>query len=565
MTAGTAPGPAPAAVVLTRESALGRFYGFGSVYAKTLRDSRFSFMVVAGLVAGILLAAGAAIPTVFPTEEARQEIVRIANQLSGAAQGLAGKPVNVGTLGGYLQYKYGPILLVITAIWSIMALSGTLALEARRGSLEFLAATSFARRRIAVEKVAAHLTVLAVTTVIVTVVAWLVGAAFGSIAGDAIPVQAALGYGLWLAVMTLWFGGLAFALSPVLGRSLGAGVAGAALLAGYIASNYAASIPAFGVVAIVTPWYWTSDHLPLAGQYDWATLVPVAIFAVGFLAIGVEAFARRDLGTTSRVRLPSMPAFLLGEEGPVARSFGERLPMALGWGIGLGIFGLAIATLSAALADSIRESPDLVDLLAKVFPGVDIATAGGFLQLVFIELGFIVVGFAAATLVGGWASDETSGRLEVVLASPMARRTWLLRSGLGVFIAIGLMTVVVALGIGVGALTSGSDAVTPMLGTVVMGLYAVALAGIGFAVGGVFRASIAAEIVAAVVVTTYVIDLLAPALRLPDAIHQLALTTHLGQPMIGAWDWAGMVACVAIAIVGIALGAWGITRRDLNG
>ena len=556
-------GPVPSTVVLTRESTLGRFYGFGSVYAKTLRDSRFSFIVLAGLVAGILLAAGAAIPTVFPTQEAREEIVKIANQLGGAAQGLAGKPVNVGTLGGYLQYKYGPIFLIITALWSIMALSGTLAIEARRGSLEFLAATSFARRRLAVEKVGAHVTVLAVTAALVIFVGWLVGAAFGSIPGDAIPVQAAVGFGLWLAVMTLWFGGLAFALSFFLGRSLGAGVAGAALLVGYIASNYAASVPAFGVAAVVTPWYWTSGHLPLAGQYDWASLVPVAIFAVLFLAVGVEAFVRRDLGATSRVRLPSMPGVLLGEDGPVGRSFGERLPMALGWGIGLGIFGLAIATLSAALADSIRDSPDLIALLAKVFPGVDIATAGGFLQLVFIELGFIVVGFSAATLVGGWASDETSGRLEVVLSSPLARRGWFVRSGLGVFGAIIVMTAVVAVGIGVGALASASDAVTPMLGTVVMGLYAAALAGVGFAIGGVFRASIAAELVAAVVVATYVIDLLAPALQLPDAIHQLALTTHLGQPMIGVWDPVGMVACLALAAGGLAIGAWGIARRDL--
>ncbi len=145
----------------------------------------------------------------------------------------------------------------------------------------------------------------------------------------------------------------------------------------------------------------------------------------------------------------------------------------------------------------------------------------------------------------------------------MARRGWFVRSGLGVFGAIVVMTAVIAVGIGVGALASASDAVTPMLGTVVMGLYAAALAGVGFAIGGVFRASIAAELVAAVVVATYVIDLLAPALQLPDPIHQLALTTHLGQPMIGVWDPVGMVACLALAAGGLAIGAWGIARRDL--
>ena len=86
-----------------------------------------------------------------------------------------------------------------------------------------------------------------------------------------------------------------------------------------------------------------------------------------------------------------------------------------------------------------------------------------------------------------------------------------------------------------------------------MGLYAAALVGIGLAIGGLFRASIAGEIVAVIVVATYVIDLLAPALQLPDWVHQLALTAHLGQPMIGIWDWAGMAACVVLAVGGLAV------------
>ncbi|MGZ6298918.1 MAG: hypothetical protein ACXWMN_00310 [Candidatus Limnocylindria bacterium] len=557
-------GRAPALTGLTPVSTWDRIYGLGSVYAKTLRDSRLAFIIVAGLLGGIMLVAGAAIPNVFGSQEARDEIVRLANELGGAAQGLAGRPVNVGTLGGYLQWKYGPVFLVIAALWSILALSSTLVTEARRGSLEFVAATSFARRRIALEKLGAHLTVLIVALVITAAAAALVGAVFGTIPGDAISVQAAIGFALWLGVMALWFGGLAWALAPFLGRALGAGIAGALLFAGYIASNYAASIPAFGVIANLTPWAWTANHLPLAGEYDWVSLVPVAIFAVAFLAIGTEAFVRRDLGATSRIRLPAMPGLLLGQDGPVGRSFGERLPMALAWGIGLSIFGLFIATLSASLADSLLQSPDIMKVLAQVFPGIDLTTAGGFLQLVFVELGFIAAGFAAATLVSGWASDETSGRLELVLASPLARRGWLVRSGLGVYLAIAVMTAIVALGIGLGALSAQSDALTPMAGTVVMGLYAAALAGVGFAIGGLFRASIAGEIVAVIVVATYIIDLLAPALQLPGWVHQLALTAHLGQPMIGVWDWGGMAACLVLAVAGLAIGAWGIARRDLR-
>ena len=70
-------------------------------------------------------------------------------------------------------------------------------------------------------------------------------------------------------------------------------------------------------------------------------------------------------------------------------------------------------------------------------------------------------------------------------------------------------------------------------------------------------------LVAGVVILTFVIGLVAPALKLPDWVNQLALTAHLGQPMVGTWDWVGMGACVVLAIGGLALGGWGVHRRDI--
>ena len=126
------------------------------------------------------------------------------------------------------------------------------------------------------------------------------------------------------------------------------------------------------------------------------------------------------------------------------------------------------------------------------------------------------------------------------------------------------MTAVIALGIGIGAALAGFDVVTPVTGTVVLGLYALALAGIGLAVGGVVSTALAAEVIAAIVILTFVIDLLAPALKWPDWVHQIALTSHLGQPMIGSWDWVGMGACVLIAVGGLLLAGWGFSRRDIE-
>ena len=127
-----------------------------------------------------------------------------------------------------------------------------------------------------------------------------------------------------------------------------------------------------------------------------------------------------------------------------------------------------------------------------------------------------------------------------------------------------LLTLIVMVGIGIGSLVAGGDVATPIVGTLVIGIYALALCGIGMAVGGLVRTSWAGEVVALLVIVTFLVDLVVPALRWPDWLHQLALTSHLGQPMVGLWDGPGMVLCLALAFGGLALGAWGIARRDVQ-
>jgi ABC-2 type transport system permease protein len=560
-------GRSPLAASYQGVSLWSRVYGFGSVYAKSLRDSRLAFIIVAGLLGGLMLVAGAGVGSVYRTAGSRQDLARLATDLAGQStvlRGLVGNPVNVGTIGGYVTWKYGPVFVYVVCLWSILALSGTLAGEARRGSLDLVAAAPFGRRRLALEKVAAHLTVMVGAMATLAIASWLAGAAFGTLPGDAIPLHAAIGFAVWIGLVALASGSLAFALAPFLGRAAAAWIAGFVLFAGYLLNGYQAVVPALAGTANLTWFSWTARHVPLAGQYDWGSLLPVAVVSLLFLVVGVEAFARRDLGASSSIRTPRLPGAVLGLRGPVGRAFGERLPSGLAWGLGLGTFGLVIAAASRSLTDELaRMSPDTIRVFRTALPNFDVTSAGGFLQLVFVQLGYIVVGFAAAALVAGWASDEGSGRLEMLLATPLARRSWAVSSAIGVYLTIVVITVLLAVAVGVGALTAGSDAVTPMAGSITLGLYAAGVAGVGFAVGGLVRTSIAAEVVALVVTATFLIDLVAPPLRLPDWVHQLALTAHLGQPMVGRWDVAGIAACLVLAAGGLALGGWGMRRRDV--
>ena len=561
---GRRPAP-PLAPTITGPSLPSRIYGFGSIFGKTMRDSRRAVLVVSALMGLTLIGVSNAIVAEFNTPESRQGLANVVAAVPPILQGLAGKPVNVETLGGYLQYKYGTFFPLIVSLWSILALSATLAAEARRGSLEFVAATAATRRRIALEKLLAHVAGLTIASLVVFLSLLVVGQTVNGLPGDEIPLQAAVGYALWLGLLALAAGSLAFALAPFVGRGSAAGVAGAVMFGGFIINGYQAAIPSIAPLANTTWFGWTSNHIPLAGVYDWTSLLPVAIVAIVLLVVGVEAFARRDIGATSPIPTPSLPRALVGLRGPGGRAFGQGLPSALAWGVGIFLFAFAIAGSGRSFIDQLNESPEFVQILSQVFPGFDIASVGGWLQLLYIEFGMILAGLAAATLVAVWASDETSGRLEFLLATPLSRVRWLASGWAAILGGIVVFTVIATLGIALGALIAGGDIAGPVVGSLVLGVYAAALAGIGVAVGGVFGTSYAGPFVAVFVIVTWFVQIIGPALRLPDILHELALTSHYGFTMLGQWDPVGIVASIALAVGGVVLGAWGFRRRDLRG
>ena len=556
-------GRAQSATVPPAVPLIQRIYGLGSIFAKTLRDSRRATILVGGVLGLMVIGIGAAIVSQFATPQSRQEMSDVIRSVPPILQGLAGRVVNVETLGGYLQYKYGTFFPIIASLWSIIALSGTLAGEARRGSLEFVAAGPLTRRRIALEKLFGHLLVLTIACIAIFVSLVGVGT-LGKLPGDQIPVSAAAGYALWLGLLALVAGSVAFALAGFVGRGSAIGIAGTVMFAGFILNGYQAAIPQLAPLANLTWFGWTTNHIPLAGLYDWPSLALTAVVAIVLLAIGVEAFVRRDIGVTTSIPTPSLPHALVGLRGPAGRTFGHVLPSALAWGIGLGFFGLAIAGSGRSFVEQLGNAPAFQRLLSSIFPGVDVATVGGFLQLLFVDFGMILAGLAAATLVAGWASDETSGRLEMLLAAPLGRIRWVVSGGRGIFGGIVVIMALTVAGIGIGASITGGDIVTPMVGTLSLGLYALAMAGIGIAVGGVFGSGAAGPAVALLTVIMWFDGIIAPALGLPDIVRQLALTTHYGQPMLGVWDPVGIVASLVLAVGGVAIGAWGFQRRDLE-
>lgn len=542
-----------------------RLFGLGSVFGKTFRDSRNTAIGLGVILGMIVVVTAATIAAEFDTVEKRLAIAAQMSSLPAIFQGMLGEMIGIDRLGGFLSWRTINFLPIIVGIWSVVAMSGLLAGELARGSMDLLATTPRTRARLAVEKLGGFLLALAIAIVLFAILAYLAIAAFGTLPTDPVGVDAVVGHAAWLFVVGLAPGALSFGVAPFLGRAGALAAGGIGLFASFIVSAYAGTISALETLEPVSYFAVTAGHRPIAGVSDWASVGVVSVASLGLLAVGVLAFARRDLlvPTGGRVRLPTLPVFLAG---PYTRSLGERLPAATVWGFGLALFGLIVSFSVDEFVETLSGIPEIVNMIRQLFPDADLGTAAGFLQLAFFSEAILFLSIATATLVGGWASDEGERRLELILSAPLTRAGWAVRSALAVMTGIAVMTVLLVVGVIAGSSTQAAagDLASVATGVSVLGLYGMALAGIGLAVGGLVRPTLAAPVTLGVALTFFLWELIGSIAGFPDEVLDLALSRHLGQPMLGQYDWPGMAACVVLALGGIALCAIGMRRRDIG-
>ena len=554
-----------AGVALPRPGLAGRLFGLGSIFGKTFRDSRRAALIVGIVTAMIVIATAAALAAEFDTLEKRQAVAAQLGSLPAIFQGMLGEMISIERLGGFVSWRSINFFPIILGIWTIVAMSGLLAGELARGSLDLLATTPRSRVRIALQKLGGYLLALAIAIALFTVGTYAAVAAFGTLPGDEVGFDAVVAHAAWLYVVALVPGALAFAVAPFLGRGGALGVGGVTLFASFVVSGYSATVSALEPLRPVSYFAITEGHRPIAGAWDWPAVAGVAGATVVLIGVGLWAFVRRDLlvPTGGAIRLPTLPLFL---RGPFTRALGERLPGSVIWGLALGLFGLIIGMSVDEFVRTLGSIPELVDLIRRVFPDADILSAGGFLQLAFFSEAILFVSIATSTLVGGWASDENERRLELLLSVPVTRAGWALRSGLAVMVGIVVLTAIMVGGVLLGTATQAAarDYGQLAAGVAVLGLYAAAIAGIGLAVGGLVRPGLAAPVALVLSLAFFLWELIGSIARFPDEVLDLALQRHLGQPILGQYDWPGMALCAVVAIGGLALCGSGMRRRDIG-
>ena len=542
-----------------------RLFGLGSVYGKSARDGALVALAL-GLVAGaIMLSGAAALAAEWPDLPSRLALIASFEILPPVVRGLLGDPVGLDRLGGFLAWRFGNIAPVLLGIWSILAMSGALAGEAKRGSLDLVASTPVGRRTIAVQKVLGHVALVALAMLIAAILTSLAGFAFGTLPGDEIPLSNALAAWTLTGILMLAAGSVAFVAALVLGRARGAAVGAAVLFGGYLVTSYSSLAPSLEALEPFSWYAWTAGHRPLAGTWDWPAVLALAGVSVAIYALGVLVFSRRDIGATvgaGRFALPGLPA---GSANPFVRQFADHAADAIGWGIGIGAYGVLVASSADAFVEMLDQMPGIDDMVERFYPGIDIREPSALLELAFVAFGSLLVGLAGAGFVAGVASDENNRRLDFVLSTPLSRARWFGATGLAAFAAVALTTLVAGALIAPTVSAVGGDAIDAFLGSAVLGLYGCAFVGIGLAVIGLGRPRLAAIVAGAVSIASYLLGSLGNALRLPDWLIDLSLSEHIGRPMAGVFDPGGLAIMLLLAAGGLLFGAWAMGRRDLRG
>ncbi|ELB90627.1 anibiotic ABC transporter efflux pump, partial [Rhodococcus wratislaviensis IFP 2016] len=115
----------------------------------------------------------------------------------------------------------------------------------------------------------------------------------------------------------------------------------------------------------------------------------------------------------------------------------------LAWGVGVFALSLPIGSLGRQISDFIDQDPDLAQLL----PGGAAAAADGAFALYLVFLVVMAAMYAVGAVISV-RSEESSGRAEEALATPVSRTSWL--GGQLAVIAGAAVAITVAAGVGMG-------------------------------------------------------------------------------------------------------------------
>ena len=499
------------------------------------------------------------------SESARQQFGLQMQLLGRQLSYLVPLPVHPETIAGYVQWRAFGFFPVIFGFWALIAGSGAIRGDEDRGLLELWLASGTSRARVTAARTGAFVIAAAASILIVLLLTGL-GA---TIVGSPLPIEGLLADGAALLAVTVACFALALLIAQFVdSRRVAAGVSAIVLLALFLLNSLGRTLEAPARFRGVSPFYYVdrTNGLSPGGQIDWASTLGVSAAALALVALAGVAFTRRDLGAglvrprravRPRVIEPSRNPFL---RAPVLATIYEQRVGLTAWMVSTALLALFMTSLAKSVADLVNHIPIF---RAYVSGQGDLNRA--VISVFWFAMMPLVLGAFAITQVSRWTTDDTEGRLEMVLSEPVSRRRVALERAGALLVATTFIAVV-----GSAVTLWAADAQGISLGVESIALATALLLPFGLAFGSL-GAALAGWIPRATVlllsgyaVVSYFLTQFVPLFRWPQWVANVSIFYLYGTPLTTGVYWTGFWVLMAIIAIAMTIGLLSFQRRDLG-
>ncbi|QWZ08239.1 polyketide antibiotic transporter [Nocardioides panacis] len=376
---------------------------------------------------------GSAMGTTFPTQ-ASIDSYASSMATSPAVIFLAGPPVALDTLPGIVLNKVSFLGLVGVCLMTVLQVVRHTRAEEEEGRAELVRAGVVGRDA-----------ALAATVLVTGAAALLVGAGQALATNAAqVPLGDALLYGASVAALGLVFAGIALCTAQVFTHARAASGSALALFGVAYVVRGAGDVQGNGLVWL-SPIGWSqATHATGADATWWPLLVPVVVSAV---LVGLAAWLqrRRDEGAGLVSGRPGRAQAARSLSGAFGLALRTQRPLLVGWALGLFALGAVYGSLTQGVEDLARSNPTLEEFFRASGQG---SLVDSFRATMLLVLALLAGAYAVGSALR-LTSEETSGRLEPLLATGLSRARWML--GTLAMTLVGSATVLLAAGAGLGS------------------------------------------------------------------------------------------------------------------
>lgn len=513
-----------------------------------LRQDRIRLPLWVLALVGLVYGSAGAVASTYATPE---EIQGYASTMgtSPAAIAMAGPPVALDTVGGILVNETQLTAFIGVALMAVFLVVRHTRAEEELGRTELLRSGVLGRHA-----------PLAATLIVVSLASALIGLGVAaSVLSLEVPTEGALLYGAAVACLGIVFAGITAVTAQLAGHGRPArGLALVVLAVSFL-------LRAIGDVqdswlSWLSPIGW-SQQVTAFGEPRWWPLVLSLVLAAAAM-VGAAALANhRDVGSGILAARPGPARATRSLSGPLGLAWRLQRGSILGWSVGLFLGGVAFGSISREVSAMVENNPELAEYFSQAGEA-DLVTS--FLSSALLVLSLIAPGFAISSALR-LRVEETTDRLEPLLATSVSRWRWL-AAGLVVTFA-GTSVVVGAAGLGVGLahglVTDDLDAVPELLGYALVYLPAV-LALAAFAVLLFGWTPRLAPVAWAALALCFVIGYLGQLLSFPTWLEQVSPFSHTPLVPVEGVEAAPLLVIALGVVLAAALGAVGLRRRDVG-